>query len=823
MSIKRTIPETRIIAVALLAVGIMFVLGFMLYKNLSDIAEKVGATTKSKQKNSLQVRQILIQIREADNFARTYYLTRNSENLKAFYLSLPVIEEELNRLDNIKNSKEREDIILDSVALLARKRFSVMRQQINLENDEKITDELNMLSAKIDAAFSRVEERKNIPVVTIKDTLVQKEGFINKLFKRKERRFDTVRSTKEVVEAVTPRVTNKMQGDLKKTIKKVKTSQLEKINEKKQQELLLNSQSKAIMDKLRYFMLELETLERYAEIAKIETARKDVNWIKDISVTTSVLISLLFILLGSLIISYLRKKNMYENVLLDAKQQAEELAKAKETFLADMSHEIKTPLNAIYGFTEQVLDTDLNEEQRQQLQIVKKSADYLTRLVNNILSYSKIQAGKLPMQYSIFDLKKELFEMEILFSQQIKNKNISLLVSIEPDVPDYIQSDLTRLKQILFNLISNAIKFTDEGYVKITCASFLKNEKQSLRIVVSDTGVGISADKLPNLFNEYEQAHTFGPKKYDGTGLGLVITKKLLAQLNGTISLSSEENKGTCVEITFEFNPVDQKNGAVNTNSINTEDYKELAGKKILIVDDENFNLLLLKSILSKQNLIITEATNGEEAVNKVKQEHFDLIVMDIRMPVKNGIEACIEMRRMNITTPILASTAVINDQKIKKCVDAGFSGFIYKPISSRELLNTLHRHILHPDLNFEVIPDNQMKKSNGKLNFDDVNAVANGDENFKKELIDLFKKSVSEGLNNIVLATDEGDWKKAADAAHKMMAPCKHFDANDLYQILKYFETLRDQEPEKIGLKSKLQELKKEVATIEDELKIYL
>jgi signal transduction histidine kinase/CheY-like chemotaxis protein/HPt (histidine-containing phosphotransfer) domain-containing protein len=762
-------------------------------------------------------------MREAENSVKSYHLTHNQEYLISFYASVTILEVKLQELKQTNNPLPRERIIIDSVVLLSEKRFELLKQQLYTDDELKITNELNAISIKIDEAYQSRGINSDQLLIPNKDTSVKKESFFKRLFRKKAKQNDTIQ--KAINQAKNnQKQQSQIKKELKHTVEKVKDTQREKLSEQKELELKLENEGRLIVDKIRSFTNEVEATEKKLMVQKIELANKDVNTIKTLAVIISIVISILLLIVSFLIINYVNKKKEYELALIRAKQNAEDLAKAKETFLANMSHEIRTPLNAIYGFTEQVLNTKLNKEQYMQLSIVKKSANHLINLINDILDYSKIQAGKISIEHIYFNLNKELDDIKSSFIQLVSGKNLNLNFIINSDVPDYVNSDLTKLKQILYNLIGNAIKFTEKGAITVIVNTSIDNNISYLEILVKDTGIGIAKEKISKLFNEYEQLHSDSTKKYGGTGLGLVITKKILEQMGGSIYIKSKELEGTEVTIRIPYSCDNNSDNHKKISSISEELINEtLRDKKILIVDDEEFNRLLLKTILSKFDITITEAKNGNEAVDLIKNNKYDLVLMDIRMPEKNGIDACVEIRKFEKELIILASTAVVNKEKTERCIRAGFNGFLFKPFTEKSLLENLVNFFNGNNTQSETIPITNINESKNILNMDELISVSNGDEKFKKEMIAIFHKSINVVLNQIEQFCKKQQWIEASEAAHKILPSCKHFEATKLYLNLKYFESLNKETPNTEDLTIKLEELKQNIEDVNLELQLYL
>lgn len=826
MWLKKKPSELRVVIILLMIVVMISVTGIISYKKLSFIANSVSASVNDNNRNSLILRLVLIDIQDAENDVRSYKLTSDTDYLYSFYASMVSLERKFNELEKSPKLTYREKSIIDSVMLLSENRFILFKKQLYTEDEYKITDELNEISAKIDETYKKANEVKpGINSPTTNSIAGKKETIFNRLFSNKNKRLRPVVKQYDSIAKQTHVDSNKLQslriqGELKNTVNKVKIKQQVKLAERKNTELELTKEGNLIMDQMHLLSRELEDIEDKEAHLKIKTANRDVDTIKILAIIISTVISLLLLIVSYLIIKYVRKKREYEQALIQAKQNAEDLAKTKEAFLANMSHEIKTPLNAIYGFTEQVLKSKLEIEQYEQLNIVKESADHLIRLISDILDYSKIQSGKIQIENVNFDLKRELENIHTLFNHQSTNKNLELLFKIDPDVPDKINGSLTKLKQVMYNLIGNAIKFTEKGTVSVTVK---KNELSSgsfLSIKVKDTGIGIPKDKISKLFNEYEQLHKDAYNKFGGTGLGLVITKKILEQMGGSIDVNSIENQGTEVSIQFPYKIFETLNNN-ETNPVPEHFISDtLNGKHILIVDDEEFNRLLLKAILAKFDTTITEAVNGNEAISLINQHSFDIVLMDIRMPEKSGIEACKEIREFNKELIILASTALISKEKTDECMKAGFNGFVFKPFTEKDLLENLYAYLTGS----ENSPSEKVtQRQRNKLSFDALSAVANGDEAFKKEMITIFHTSINSGLKTITDLSKEEKWLQIGEAAHKILPSCKHFEATDLYNCLKYFESLKDSAPIADQLTKKLQQLKSDVEAVNLELQVYL
>jgi len=383
----------------------------------------------------------------------------------------------------------------------------------------------------------------------------------------------------------------------------------------------------------------------------------------------------------------------YQQQLIAATREAQEAKGMQEQFLANMSHEIRTPMNGIQGMTNLLLETSLSEGQKEFVDIIKRSADNLLVIINDILDFSKIKAGKLTIEKIDFRLKDVLDNVKGVFIHRVKKKGLSLNLEMDARIPPSMKGDPYRLNQVLINLIGNAIKFTERGSIYVKVALQRRTAEQlELLFTVTDTGIGIPAERLPEIFENFSQAGLDISRKYGGTGLGLAICKQLLQLQGGGISLTSEEGKGSVFSFHIPYGHSEREESSTVTAGI-ADDSQLLAGRRFLVAEDNEVNQKLVEYVLNKAGGVVQLAGNGQEAVELLQQnKDYDLIIMDLQMPVMDGYAATQVVRdELKLQLPIIAMTATALVGEQVRCLDAGIDEYMTKPFDFKELYKKIN------------------------------------------------------------------------------------------------------------------------------------
>jgi PAS domain S-box-containing protein len=394
-------------------------------------------------------------------------------------------------------------------------------------------------------------------------------------------------------------------------------------------------------------------------------------------------------------VSYEKK---IEKALIQAKESAEkaryiaeEAMQSKQTFLSNMSHEIRTPMTAIIGFSKVVLKTDLTNKQKEYITAIKTSSDALLVLINDILDLAKVDSGKMTFDLLPFNLKSSISIMLHLFDIKFQEKGLKLVTSFDKNIPELLLGDSVRLNQIMLNLLSNAIKFTTDGEIIVRINVINQDtENVNVEFIVSDSGIGIPANMIPTIFENFEQATTSTARLFGGTGLGLAIVKKLVEKQGGVIAVKSKIDEGSTFSFLLNFKKCITETPIITPITAIELD-KDIKNLKVLVVEDVALNQLLMKIILDDFGFERDIAENGRIAIEKLVTKNYDIVLMDLQMPEMNGIEATSIIRnKLNSNIPIIALTADVTEADLKQCKAAGMNDYIPKPIDEKVLYNKI-------------------------------------------------------------------------------------------------------------------------------------
>lgn len=572
----------------------------------------------------------------------------------------------------------------------------------------------------------------------------------------------------------------------------------------KENELLANEAS--LNSQLRSLLSKIEDQERQSSLRQVTQSQK---MVKSTSQTIAILgaLSLLVVLIFLFLITRdVSRSQRYRKELEDAKQYAESLLKSREQFMATVTHDLRSPLNTVVGYTNLLEKSALTNSQNLYLKQVKNSSEFILRLVNDLLDLSRLEAGKMSVENLAFN-PKNLIEDTVENTIPIEKKvAIKVKIDIAPDLDRPIISDPFRIKQILINLVGNAFKFTENG--KISVSAKLETEKRNyfLLIKIKDTGIGISEEKKEKIFEEFSQENSSIEKRFGGSGLGLSISRRLTQLLKGSISLKSEVGKGSefTVKIPVKLAALTPEKAA-EKSSFSKKDFGEF---NILIVDDEESQLSLISELIRSTGMHFQTCKNGKEALKILKNGKFDLVLTDIQMPVMDGIEFISEAKKDEklAAIPFIALSGQPNISEVEYRKMA-FSGNLLKPYSAEDLLKKI-QEILKIDLhrNSSAKPEEELEKKGFSL--EEIRLFSGDDELALKTILSAFISSSKNNLSELKLAFKNGNIEVLSSISHKMLPMFRQIKAVRIVEQLVILENAKKQDYSII----KIEKLEKEI-----------
>lgn len=782
--------------------------GYWVYDRLSQVSES-PLPTDLKENRRFIVRDLNNNVLKSDNLTYSYLYQNNPDAP----LDFEILESQTNRKISLLQSYKPEDSIyqkkIRKLNLLVRARFANLDTLMSIKNENRVNETMSIVENEVENASQvakikmeirdQVNELQNsqssqtspAPQPAQKQEETKKKWFQKKNKKTTEQPV----STPVVTHQPTPQVKIKASdiaaastNEIAQKIRSVKTAAVSKESRMNRYKLSLEQENNLLSKEIGQIFQSIELSDKKELLKETQHAKQVAAETNQIIFLFSIISSLLIMMIVILIITLFNKSKETNYQLKLAKDKSDQLTEAKSRFLATMSHEIRTPLNAISGFTEQLFFEPLNQSAAKKVKIIRNSVKHLSQITNEILDLSKLEKDHIQLEKIAFNPANEIMMLLEQYELQVLEKNNRLVVELDENPFPNVMGDPLRFRQIIINLISNANKFTKDGLITIDL-KFEQLDPQNIRclIEVQDQGIGMSQGQKERIFEPFEQADLTVTRKYGGTGLGLSITKQIIDKQNGSIRLNSEEGIGTTFYIEIPFEVTDEKIDAPRAPS--RTDFSFLKDKTVLIVDDEPFNRTLLRSMFHGVNVKLLEAVNGLEALESLKNNDIDFVLLDVRMPEMNGHELRQKMAEMETLNqiPVVGLTATLDEEKRQDMLDSGWTEVLTKPVNPEEL-----RRIL-----FQIYKDRNMGTELDEADFKSLQKLTNNNDSFYMELLQTFVSSTENGLLKIRDLIRAENWVEISELAHQLAAPFKHFGANNCYTTLK--------EVERMGKESKI------------------
>lgn len=767
-----TIYEKLAAALAIVLLALVCGTGFWVYNKLSVVVNPV-MNGEPENNRLIMLKELNSDLVRAENNMFAYALSDNDSMATAFFQIRNEVGFRLKQLKDLPSQDSHYPVYMDTLAKVVDGRFETMEALMIMRNENRVNEAMNQVLTGVRS----IARNKQQPVVVKQEEAPEKKRW----FARKKKK-ETPAPPPQIIHTP-PSISAEAVNSELTAIRKDVVSDEQQKNARK---LVLEQRNNQLIARFTQLMQKMEVSEkrvlldkaRKAHIAAAET--NEFMWY--FSITSALLIGCV----AYLIVALLRKTRQTTRELQFAKEKSDRLTEYKSRFLANMSHEIRTPLNAIVGFAEQVHTDRIPVEDARKVEIIRKSAAHLTQITNDILDFSKINSGVLQLENTAFSVKEECDFVTQQMQELVARNHNRLEVHIDDSLPAYIHGDPLRFRQVLLNLLSNAAKFTKHGEISLMAAAHMKSANPQLEITVRDTGIGISPDQIGRIFEEFEQAETTTTREFGGTGLGLTITRKLVQLMNGTIHVKSTPGTETVFSVKL---PLAEAKAPETAIPEPETAQSFLMGKRILIVDDEEYNRKLLLSVLKDSGAILSEAEDGEAALKLIGQQPFDLVLLDLRMPKRNGFDtraAMLEMPPPIPQIPVIALTAALSHEERIRMLESNWQGVLLKPLRKQDLLNVL-----------AGIQDGRASENTESgnpatpftFNLEPLREISGTDLTFYMDMLRTLLRTATDGLQAINLSGKLKDWEGMAEAAHKIAPPVKHIQAMEVYDLLKSIE----------------------------------
>jgi signal transduction histidine kinase/DNA-binding response OmpR family regulator len=770
---KSTIPVKIVISYLLLALLVLFV-GWFLYSENKDFSATEVKITKEKNK-ILQIGNLLSNLYKTESLARQIIQSESDEDYKKYTHQINFVKQQIDSL-KLLDASSSQIVLLDSVKFLLTKKTQNIIQLKYIKNkantEVSVTNAINNLT-QMEQSLSklRIEDLVKNPMSMgsyQRNVLKKYVAYLNQNIPDDSTNTLTKKASDSIILA-----SKTLLNNVKKETEKRKIEA--NIEEKKllQNEISISEQLRKILNIIKREII-LNTSKNDLEKGK---SLKRTNTMVTIVAIVALFLAIFF---SILILSDFSKTQSYKNQLEMANLKKETLLKSREQLISTVSHDLKTPLNTISGYAALLSDSELNKKQHYFTQNIKISSEYVLKLVQDLLDFTQIETGKITIEKNSFSLSKIINEVASSAQSVNADKNIKLTIEVNAVFDQNIMGDSFRLRQVLSNIIGNAYKFTQKGFIKIS--AFPSHNKPYFTIKIEDSGIGIEYNKQELIFEEFTQVSNDPEHKHEGSGLGLTISKKIITILGGTITLESVYGKGSVFEITIPL----QWDETVFKNIRKSTKIASL----IAIVVDDDVNLLNLTSeILRQNNFKVFSFTNAEEAIKKSKTSKFDFVITDIQMPKMDGFALVKKIKDNNYKNqPIIALTGKI-DIPMETYQNAGFTIVVKKPFSPKGLMETVNLVLNRADksLDFKTLMDENFESNEFSLS--SLNSFFPNNEVALKEVLATFMSNTNQSLLALKKAITDNNSQAIKEISHRICPMFKQIKAQEIYTILEDLE----------------------------------
>ena len=781
---KRSITLKVVAGYLLIAVLVVVAVWFIY--NRVVIFSHMAQSNSSNNEQLFLVSELTSDLYETENVSRRLIQTGTKEDIVLYQAQLDSIKMNLVELDE-QYAENQLHTELDSIYKLLDLKTENLEALINLREKERNTNYYKQVMEELNRVNESFESNQGYD-----DRFNDLEPYQKRVLVKwlEYARADNAQSlTNQTADSLVNSV-KKVLNDFQKANIKFRQTIIEKENDLLDNDMVLNQQ-------LRKILANIEKDEREASLERTEKAQQTLEDTVSIIMVSGIVCVIVILLFLMLIIRDVRRSQQYRIELEEAKNFAETLLKRREQLMAAITHDLRSPLNTVIGYSELMNKTQLGNKQRHYLSQINKSSDFILHLVNDLLDLSKLEAGKMLVENLPFNPKKLISDTVQNNIPANLNKDLEVIIDISEEADGQYSSDPFRIKQIIANLVTNACKFTEKGNIIVSAEIETKTKDiQYLIIKVKDTGIGISKEKQEVIFEEFSQENSGIEKKYGGTGLGLTITKSLTSLLKGEISLQSEQGKGSEFTITIPVQKSKNQKKPVPENPhppTEKTDSLDLGNKKVLVVDDEPAQLALTLEFLKNHLLKFDTAENGKKALELLGKNQYDLILTDIQMPIMDGFQLMNAIKKdKNLNkTPVIALSGR-TDMKDEVYTLTGFTAKLTKPFKPKDLLLSISE-VFNVETKTEekpLIPKNDFTpKHNEFYNLEDIYMFSGQDKEAMHIIIKAFLESSQENIAKIKSHKKDKNYDAIGKIAHKMLPMFKQMRITPVIPVLERLE----------------------------------
>ncbi|SFB83290.1 hypothetical protein SAMN04487907_101836 [Zunongwangia mangrovi] len=781
---KRSIT-LKVVAGYLLTAALVVVAVWFIY-NRVVIFSNMAQSNSSNNAQLFLVSEITSDLYETENVSRRLIQTGTKEDIVLYQAQLDSIKMNLVELDEAygENKLHTE---LDSIYKLLDLKTENLEALVDLREQERSTNYYKQVMEELNRVNESFESNQGYD-----DRFNDLEPYQKRVLVKwlEYARADNAQSlTNQTADSLVNSV-KKVLNDFQKANLRFRNTIIEKENDLLDNDMVLNQQ-------LRKILANIEQDEREASLERTEKAQQTLEDTVSIIMISGIVCVIVILLFLMLIIRDVGRSQQYRIELEEAKNFAETLLKRREQLMAAITHDLRSPLNTVIGYSELINKTQLGNKQRHYLSQINKSSDFILHLVNDLLDLSKLEAGKMSVENLPFNPKKLITDTVQNNVPASLNKDLEVIIDISEEADAQYLSDPFRIKQIIANLVTNAFKFTEKGKIIVTAGIQQKiKESQELIIKVKDTGIGISKEKQEIIFEEFSQENSGIEKKYGGTGLGLTITRSLTSLLKGEISLQSEQGEGSefTIIIPVEQSKIKKKPLAEKEKKLTRKTSNiDFGNKKVLVVDDEPAQLALTLEFLKSHNLEFDTAENGKKALALLDENRYDLILTDIQMPIMDGFQLMNSIKKDEnlYKTPVIALSGR-TDMKDEVYTLTGFTAKLTKPFKPKDLLLKISEVFnIEPKTKEKalVFKDDFVPQQNEFYNLEDIYMFSGEDKEAMFIIIKAFLESSEENIEKIKFHKNEGNYEAIGQIAHKMLPMLKQMRITPVIPVLERLE----------------------------------